>query len=177
MIFIDCGAYKGKALNWARLKFDNPKLYAFECNPHLSKVDYGSDVTVIRKAIWITDGNLRFYMNTRHPLIEGHSVYKDKTTGNIDKEHPVVVQCIDFSKFLFSLEKDEIVIKMNVEGAEYDVLEHCVNTGAINLINQLHIQWHYHKIPRMEDRHIKLQKNLKEIKTLKIFNGYGKLKS
>lgn len=179
VIFIDCGAYKGKALNWARVKYPGAKLYAFECNPHLSLVDYGKDVTTIRKAVWKDDGKLNFYMNTKHPLIEGHSVYDTKTTGDLDSQHPVEVECIDFSKFLYeAVPQDEyVIIKMNVEGAEYDVLEHCIENGSINLVDQLHVQWHFNKIPGMTKRHLRLQKQLSCVKALEVINGYGILKS
>lgn len=178
MIFIDCGAYKGKALSWARKKYNDRKLYAFECNPHLSRINYGDDVTIIKKAIWTKDGNLRFYLNTKNPLIEGNTVYKDKITGNIDSLHPITVPCIDFSKWISSIatESDFVVVKMNVEGSEYDVLEHCIKNGTIKLIKELHIQWHYKKIPCLFKRHQELVEKLSKISSLKVFNGYGNIK-
>lgn len=176
--FVDCGAFRGKALNWARKRYgDKCKLYAFECNPHIPH-SYGNDVKTIEKAVWVSDGNLRFYMNTMKPTIEGHSVYKNKTTGNLDKEHPVVVPCIDFSKWLLSTfkENDDVIVKMNIEGAEYDVLEKCIETGAIKIIKTLFIQWHYKKIPGLEKQHVDLVSKLNKVVSLKLFDGYGNLK-
>jgi FkbM family methyltransferase len=176
--FVDCGAFRGKALNWARKRYgDKCSLYAFECNPRIPH-SYGKDVKIIEKAVWVSDGNLRFYMNIKKPTIEGHSVYKNKTTGNLDKEHPVIVESIDFSNWLKKTfnEKDIVIVKMNIEGAEYDVLEKCVKDGTMTIIKELHIQWHSKKIPGLENRHRELLEQLNKIVSLKLFNGYGNLK-
>ena len=178
MSFVDCGSFRGKALTWARKRYgDKCKLYAFECNPHLS-CEYGADVTTEKKALWTCDGDLRFYMNIKHPGIEGHSVYKDKTTGQLDTTHPITVHCIDFSKWLFETfsNSDHVIVKMNIEGAEYDVLEKCVETGSINIIKELFVQWHYQKIPGLSKRHEKLISDLNKVSSLKFYNGYGHLK-
>jgi len=175
--FVDCGAFRGKALGWARKKYPGYKLYAFECNPKLSK-EYGNDVISYSKACWINNGQLRFYMNLKHPTIEGHSVYKNKTTGNLDREHPVIVECIDFSSWLMNNfnANDNIIVKMNIEGAEYDVLEHCLDIGSIKIIKELYIQWHHKKIPGFENRHSNLMTRLNKVESLKVFHGYGSLR-
>jgi FkbM family methyltransferase len=181
-VFIDCGAYKGSML---RHCLKNPaygpsyKRYAFECNPALRKIDYGADVTVIRKAVWIVDGFVNFYMNLRHPTaVQGHSVYREKTTGGLDKNRPVAVPCIDFSTWLKNevTADNYVVVKMNIEGAEYDVLEKCVADGTATLIDELHIQWHAKKCLIPEERSAKLRQALAAL-PIKIFNGYGTIKA
>jgi FkbM family methyltransferase len=176
-VFIDCGAYKGKLIKRFRDKHPGCKIYAFECNDYLNKVNYGDDVERINSAIWINEGKLPFYMNLRVRGIEGHSVYSDKTTGKLDKNNPVTVNCIDFSKWLinkFSIGEYNVHVKMNIEGAEYPVLEKCIDDNAITYINHLYVQWHYMKIPSIgKGTHVKLVEKLKNVKTLTIHNGYG----
>jgi FkbM family methyltransferase len=143
----------------------------------LFKINYGEGVTVIHKALWVSDGTVPLYMNLRHPTIEGHSVYRTKVTGNLDKDHPVDVPCMDFSAWLAAEFKpeDEVVVKMNIEGAEYDVLEKCVKDGTVALMKELHIQWHAHKIGMPRTRHDALVCALATF-PLKVFPGYGHIK-
>lgn len=180
--YIDCGAYKGTTLLWFR---SNPnygpafKCFAFECNPSLLKINYGDDVTTIRAAVWTTDGELRFYRNAKTPNIQGNSVYKEKKTGQLDKKHPIIVPCIDFSAWLkknFKLD-DFVIVKMNIEGSEYDVLEKCFVDGSIVLIDELHIQWHASKIPGLNDRHRSIKAKLEQLKSIKVYDGYGHLRA
>lgn len=178
-IFIDAGAYKG--LYVKRFKegvFYRPDflIYAFECSPALSFVTFGSDVNVIRKALWVYDGKINFYISKIRPeMVQGSSVYKSKTTGNLDTKNPITVDCIDFSKFLKNniREDDNLIVKMNIEGAEYKVLEKCCKDGTISLIKKLFIQWHYHKIGLDKKRHTKLLDMLSD--KVELYNGFGLL--
>jgi FkbM family methyltransferase len=180
-VYLDCGAFKGSIM---RQFLRNPaygpsyKCYAFECNPAMFKIDYGPDVTVIHKALWVHDGVVPLYMNKRHPTIEGHSVYREKITGDLDKEHPVDLPCIDFSAWLTATitPDDYVVCKMNIEGAEYDVLEKCVIDGTIRLIQELHIQWHCGKCKIPVTRHNALVASLVGY-PIKVYNGYGHIKA
>ena len=179
--FVDCGAYSGTAIRWFR---ENPlysapdAIYAFECNPSMMK-NYGSGVTAIHSACWTHDGTIEFYRNPTSPNIQGNSVYRDKTTGDLDKDHPIVVPCIDFSAWLKRTftSGDTVIVKMNIEGAEYDVLEKCVLDNSIALITELHIQWHNRKIPGIDSRHVALLGQLKAMPHLKLYHGYNRLRS
>jgi hypothetical protein len=37
-----------------------------------------------------------------------------------------------------------IIVKLDIEGAEYEVIESLLESGAINRINELFIEWHDH---------------------------------
>lgn len=180
--YVDCGVFNGKIMR--RVLTGNkygPKYhaYAFECNPSLAHIRYGDNVTLYHRAVWVNGSDLKFYINTKHPRIQGNSLFKDKRTGSLDKEHPVTVKGIDFSLWLSDTfkESDYVVVKMNIEGSEYPVLEKCISDGSINLIDELHIQWHYQKIPGMTTRHQNLVEKLKRNKSLKMYHGYGELRS
>jgi len=178
-IFIDCGAYRGAILK--KFKSLNPqyKCYAFECNKALASTPYSEGVTVSNKAVWVHNNDMAFFINTKQPKIQGNSLYKSKTTGGLDTLHPEKIMCIDFSQWLqekFSCQGHYIIVKMNIEGSEYVVLEKCLEDKSIDLINELHIQWHVQKIPCIDRaRHDSLINKLKNIKTLKLYSGYGNL--
>ena len=178
-IFIDAGAYRGLYIKrFIASKYYKPdfNIFAFECNPVLSMLTYGLNVRVIKKAIWIYDGKIDFYISKKNPeLVQGSSVYKSKITCNLDIENPLTVECIDFSNFLYDniRENDNLIVKMNIEGAEYKVLEKCIEDGTINRIKKLFIQWHYNKIHLDIKRHRQLVKQLEN--KVELYNGFGNL--
>jgi len=179
-VFIDLGAYRGLYIRrFRKSSFYKPdcKMFAFECNPHVT-TDYGVGVTTIRKAAWISDGELAFYVSKKSPhAVQGSSVYKEKRTGNLDTNHPVKAKCIDFSKWLkdnFQPE-DNIILKCNIEGAEYDILEKMIADGTITYIKETWIQWHWQRCGIPEERHRNLVRKLNEY-AIKQHRGYGDLK-
>lgn len=184
VVFVDLGAYRGatiKAFRASKFFFPGAKIYAWECNPLLSKIEYGEDVEKINAAAWICDGNVEFYLSRQRPeSVQGSSVYKEKKTGDLDRAHPVSAPCIDFAKWLVGVANQSstssIIVKMNIEGAEYDVLEHLISTGTMRLVDRLFIQWHHKKCGISQARHDALVKKLEAFKGLTIHTGYADLK-
>jgi len=179
--YVDVGAFRGSTIRRFRVSSrysPDCKIFAFECNPKLANIDYGSDVTTIRKAAWVSDGELKFYLSRRNAdKVEGSSVYKEKITGNLDPSNPVTVQTLNFSRWLADTFQygDTVIVKMNIEGAEYDILPVCIADGTINMISEIHIQWHFMKIGMSRNDHDKIIRQLRETK-IKMFSGYGNLK-
>ena len=141
-IFIDAGAWNGISVSMFRKHWKNHEefeIYSFECNPkyrnHFNKLN----VNFINKAIWTYDGVVNFYLgNDGRGNDWGSTLIKNKITGNIDPNKPVEVGCIDFSKWIvdnFS-KKDYIILKIDVEGAEWEVLPKMMRDGSIDYINE-----------------------------------------
>lgn len=190
MIYIDLGAYRGRTIQ----KFKNSKhykpeakIYAFECNPHLSGFDYGPDVFTVNAAAWVKDEELSFYVSKFRPdRVQGSSVDSSKKTGKLDIAHPVTVQGIDFNKWLFMavmgdvssttpepVERDRVIVKMNIEGAEYKVLPHLINYGSIAFIDTLIIKWHWDRINIDKQKvHEPLKQRLREVPGLNLVQTY-----
>jgi FkbM family methyltransferase len=174
-VYIDCGSYEGGTIRkFIKSSYytDDFKIYAFDPNPRLTQSNYNDNVTFIQKAVWTSDDIINFYINTKNIKKQcGSSIIKEKITGSLDKENPIKVNTIDFSSWLknnFTI-NDYIIVQMNIEGAEYDVLNKCINDGAINLINILFVQFHEKKIKLGVEKHNKLLIRLSNIKTLSVF--------
>ena len=65
--------------------------------------------------------------------------------------------------------QDTVICKMDIEGAEFDVLEKIISKGGINRINTILIEWHANRFPnkwelRIRRAIIKLRLWLKGIK-------------
>ena len=60
----------------------------------------------------------------------------------------IQVSCIDFPKWLQEnfTKEDRIVLKMDVEGSEYDILQRMIELDLFTMIDELYIEWHSHLI-------------------------------
>ena len=173
-VFIDCGANTGKVLEEFILKKTGFEFYAFEPQPELAdtgkriKAEYpGLSLTFYNQAVWTENTTMNFYLATRWgPNYKGGSTLLQGNTLNkncIDYKHAEKVRTIDFSKWLLLsfCKRDYIIIKMDIEGSEYEVLEKMIRDGSITFVNELIIEFHYHKYDHIsEERHQKLEKEL-----------------
>lgn len=64
--------------------------------------------------------------------------------NDLDKSIDVI--CIDFSEYLTKniRKEDYVICKMDIEGAEYDVLGKLIDDDTIDLIDEIYIEWHNH---------------------------------
>lgn len=176
-VFIDLGSHYGKVIR----KFIDSKLYnkdfiihAFEPNTNIPNsvfLQYPEMVIIHKEAAWINDGELDLFIHP-NPHSEGSSICKEKITGGLNKNNPIKIKCIDFSKWLnenFSIE-DDIILKMNIEGAEYTLLPKMIESGSIKLIKKLYLFHHWYKIKMEKEIDTDLMNKLSEIPNLLIFN-------
>ncbi|MFX1383561.1 MAG: FkbM family methyltransferase [Promethearchaeota archaeon] len=150
-IYIDCGGHKATTAKLILKTHPNFEIHSFEANPEFSKYFENLDVTLHKKAVWINNEPIDFYTAENS---QSGSLYKDKETGNIIKNKPLKVDCLDLSEWIISnfKKKDYIILKMNIEGAEYKILEKMMEDGSLSYINELFCQFHYHDIPSMTEK-------------------------
>ncbi len=103
--------------------------------PPLQSVVSGTHVVVERKAAWVEDGTVEFSARTG---IEGTLM----TDSNAWTGHAETVQCFDFSEWVRALDTRDVIVKMDIEGAEVPVLEKLVADGTDALIGLLLVEWH-----------------------------------
>lgn len=161
-VIIDCGAYNGCSIlkfNHLISDFKKYEVFSFEILPKyhqkLSNMQSIMDnVSYINKGVWVKNETLPFYLSTITD--DGNSLLDTKISNSIDKQNPIYVEAIDFSEWLlknFDM-NDEIILKMDIEGAEYAVLEKMIRDESIKLISKLYIEWHCNKISNVsEGRH------------------------
>jgi FkbM family methyltransferase len=140
-IFLDGGGHNGCSVKKYLNKYNPDEIYSFEPNPVFKK----SNPYLIQKAIWIYDGQVKLYLDSKHRL-ESSSIIKNKK--HISDKY-MIVDCIDFSKWIinkFNTKQHEIDLKLDIEGAEYEVLNKMIKDGSIKLINKLFIEFHYDRI-------------------------------
>lgn len=167
-IYVDLGTYDGdtiRAFMLGEMGVDPAgyEIYAWEPNPryfdNVSRVASRYGATLITSAAWVSNGTIEMAMDYGTGVGGGlgSSVMQDKAiwkTGQISS-----VPCIDFSEWLEQFRGDYVVVKMDIEGAEFPVLEHLIKTGNISIINKLFVEFHANKVPSYTSQD---RENLKE---------------
>lgn len=149
-IFLDCGAHCGCSRRKCAVDFPGYVAHSFEPNTTFNR--YCNKL--INKAVWIYDGNIDFYQfDGLQAAGSSVSLEKAKFTGKYFKYTNVSVECIDLAKYILSLESNDVILKMDIEGAEYTVLPHLIDTGALNKVSSLYIEWHHTRCGISQSQH------------------------
>ena len=155
--FIDCGGHNSCSARIFRKLYD-PKckthIYSFEIEPTFWPY-YKSipNHTLIKKAVWIENGEMEFYKDSEKRKAGGSLI--KKTGEHRHKTKPIMVETIDISVWLIEnfSRVDSIDLKMDIEGAEYQVIPRMIETGAFAVISRFMIEWHWYKIGMPEEEH------------------------
>ena len=154
-LVIDCGANIGDVSSIFNRY--GSTVYAFEPTNVTFEIlkkrfDSIDNITCYKKAVWTENTNLKFYhhewssYNKIH-WSNGNSLLKEKK--NVNAQDFEVVEAINLSDFVKSItsEKNKNIdlLKMDIEGAEVQVINHLIDTGAINYINILICEVHDRK--------------------------------
>ena len=151
-VLLDCGTndflglkkmivQEGVGLGWKMHSFEpNP-----EARPELEKKaeilrQKGFDLTFHPVAVGMADGRTGFKYNTEGD--EWGTTCDWHSSHNYQNE--VQVQQIDFAAFIQShcSKDDQIFCKMDIEGAEFLVLDHLLKTGVFEWLDKLFVEWH-----------------------------------
>lgn len=152
-IFIDLGAYNGDSIRAFMRKRKLParptefEIYAFEPNPvmwlDLINLPY-SNIVVSNKAAWIEDGVFPFALDT-NALAYGSTLMESKRSI-WDKFAKMDIECFNFPKWVEQFKDDYVIVKMDIEGAEFPILHKMLAEGTIGLIDQLWVETHPNKV-------------------------------
>lgn len=115
--------------------------------------------SLIRSAVHDRDGVQKFYLDREDG--DGSTLFRNKLTredggyGTLDKAHPVIVDTVDLSKWLADNTRpsDYVILKLDVEGAEYDILEKMLRDGTLDRLAYLFVEWHWNKVGIPWERH------------------------
>lgn len=156
-VFIDLGTHYGEGLrdfikrynmdsSWIIHTFEaNPRSYQVFIKNYLHMTPY-----VIPHNLAVSDRNGMTTINTeiyREEIGTGQGssiIPLNNWNTNQTFQDSLEVPSIDISEFISKhFSKDDfIVLKMDIEGSEYDVLEKMIGDDSISLINEIYIEWH-----------------------------------
>lgn len=162
MIVVDLGCYPhGHEVSIEHLikRFMPDVLYGFDPYPDLIEgitnqviEKHGARHHVVRielqrKAAWTFDGEIEL------AVVEGErawdtTVMREKNSRREwDQGKIITVPCFALDGFLAAISRgDDLILKMDIEGAEFPLLEHLIQTGADQFVALLLVEWHDQKM-------------------------------
>jgi FkbM family methyltransferase len=151
---LDLGANDGCSIRKFKsefLKNKEYKIYSFEPHPffmpYLEKEEKNDKkIKFYKKAVSIKNTKTKFYFSEKN---DGSTLNKTKTSNGIDKQKYFEVECIDIAYFIKNLDinqNDELWVKMDIEGEEYNIIPHLYKNNLLTKIDKIFIEWHYEKL-------------------------------
>lgn len=164
-IFLDCGSNLGQGYESIRKIFnlEDFQVFMFEpnkiCYEHLKKVY--KDNKIFRQAVWNKSEkrllNVEYCPEQKQlcggatNILEENFIKPNYIDNTFMKDRPSLiddekVDCVNFSEFLqnnFS-PLDNIIVKLDIEGAEIEVLDKLIEDGTLLYIKTIIIEWHFH---------------------------------
>jgi len=168
-VCIDCGAHQG-LISEVFLRL-GAEVYAFEANPDLYNatrfrlsewVERGR-LHPIHRAVWDREESINLFMRddyTADTLLgsasESSSMLVEKTRDGVDyrtsADRYVEVMSVDLCKFIESLDREIHILKMDVEGVEFDILLKLIESGLYERVRHIFVETHDHKIPELGEK-------------------------
>ena len=141
-IIIDCGANIGFATLYFKKLYPNATIICFEANPKAFEVlklnveqNSFKNVELQNKAVSNKEGQISFYIGHEETLL-------GSLTNERGGEEKITCDAVLLSSYIKQYNFIDF-IKIDIEGAEWLVLEDLVNSGAINKVTQLIIEYHH----------------------------------
>lgn len=151
-IFIDGGANIGKVskLVLREISCQNLLVLAFEPDPlAFEELKFISDsrFQAHNRALFNAEGTFILY---RHIGFKENSSTTsstlNSTKSNVGTDDSVHVETICLSNFVQRNQPNEIVMKLDIEGSEYEVINNLLTTKEIDKFARIYCEFHPHKI-------------------------------
>ncbi|KAI3474254.1 hypothetical protein Pfo_029042 [Paulownia fortunei] len=160
-VYVDVGArsYGSSIVSWFKKQYPKQnktfEIYAIEADKTFhAQYKNKKGVTLLPYAAWVRNETLFFEINEDpgHKEVEkGRGMGRiqpvqssggSTSSGDVDQ-----IQGFDFADWLKNTvsERDYVVMKMDVEGTEFDLIPRLFENGAICLIDELFLECHYNR--------------------------------
>ncbi len=159
-VYVDLGANIGDTVHAELATRRHDAVWAFEPHPRLAahlRARFPRLVNVIEKAAWIADGQTSLYLghDLSSTIVEGKVALAGFPEFAIDYSASATVETVDFSRWLREniARSDHLILKVDIEGAEYRLLEYLVESGEIDLVTELRCEFHCDRFPQFILQH------------------------
>jgi hypothetical protein len=130
VVDLGCAEHRGiRSMRELAREYEPDLIYGFDPGlPRSRRTTVGGIPAVLRRAAaWTHNGTVLFH--------------EDGWSSRIG-EYGGEVPCFDFSAWLQEMEPDRLIVKMDIEGAEVQVLEKMMVDGSDALVSELLVEWH-----------------------------------
>lgn len=133
-VIYDCGANVGTSCAYFKSVYPQSRILAFEPNPKIAeylmnniKSNQLNNIEVIKKAVWINNNGIEIGLEDA----DASSIYLDKNKTKVESVR---------LKDLFDREEVVDMLKMDIEGAEVEVLKDCGE--SLKIVRNLFVEFH-----------------------------------
>ena len=130
-------------------------IYLFEANPHFNTALVQAKERYLRQdinvnilpstVVDVVDGTRTFFQDTVNTANDywGSSTKANHPDAISSGSNGTVLTAINISRWLLmnTLPRDFVVVKMDIEGAEYDVVPHMVDMKMWSVVDYLLVEW------------------------------------
>lgn len=154
-ICIDCGANVGSITEVFSQK--GATVYSFEPNPVVykklkEKFFKNEKVHLFQKAVSIQEENLKLYMyqyNNEDEIFWSVGASTCQSKDDIDQNNYIEVHAINLIEFIKKIDSQIDILKIDIEGGEYDVLLKLIECNLYKKINYILVETHDKHIPEI----------------------------
>jgi len=165
---IDCGANVGVVTT--QMAQYAKKVYAFEPNPYAfkelqKKFEDNKKVVIYNQGVWDKNTTTKLFFHENSDQNEvmwstGSSIIAEKS--NVLKSKYQEIEIIDLVEFIKKIKEEITVIKIDIEGAECELLEKIIASGIYKQVKMIFVETHDHKIPSLKDKTNAIRKTIKK---------------
>ena len=154
-IFIDGGGHRATSVRYFRKFFEDAdkfEIHSFEpLEENWSYFEqYKDDPMVIlyKAGLWSETTEREFYIADHG----SSSFFSDKC--NVGGGEVRSVDCIGLEQWMLENlsgdpDKEYVILKLDVEGSEYEILKPLISSGTISYVDELYVEWHLKKVPSL----------------------------
>lgn len=168
-ICIDCGANVGNIIQIFSNK--GATVYAFEPNPtcfSMLKTRFANNANVILSDKGVLDKNstmklFKYQFHEQDELFfsQGSSLYN--SNEEVSQSEYYEIEVIDLVNFIQQLDKPVDILKLDVEGAEFAILEKLIDSGLYKTIQHILVETHDDTIPEIKDIAARVRKKISDL--------------
>lgn len=153
-VVVDIGANEGQEIQ--ALLPTQCQVHSFEPHPMFFKeleLKYGSlsNIHLNQCAAWSSNCEQELYFKIDRSVRNGGaSILKLKR--NISGKYTTKVKCIDIAEYINNLDTQIDLLKINAEGAEYEILNHIFYTNTYKKIEHIYYEDHSEDFPLNTER-------------------------
>lgn len=151
LVFIDCGANDGCSAIKYLNTHPSAKILSFEPNPILHEFHGVIPNKLVKSAVGTVSGPIELLVDSVDG--DGSTIIKSKqvdATQQMTNEQctKIEVECVNLSHVIARISKAGAVIdlKLDIEGAEYEVLSFLLDSGSMRRIRNLYCEFHWDRI-------------------------------
>jgi FkbM family methyltransferase len=177
-VVIDCGANVGKIVK--PLIHFKPTIYCFEPNPIAfqqlkENLGISDNIHFVEKAVGVENKTARLFKHVssidseEKELIHSVSASLLSNKPNVDKENYYEIKIIDFLEFIRSINKEILFVKIDIEGAEVELVNALLDHELHNKIKYVFVETHEHTIPDLFNSTVALKNRVKQLNIKNIY--------